>query len=32
MAGTRQDFAGSLPATKGLSAAPWTLLALWFRL
>ena len=27
MAGILQDIAGSLPATKGLTAAPWTLLA-----
>jgi hypothetical protein len=33
MAGILQDFAGSLPATKGLTATPWTLLAsLWFRI
>jgi hypothetical protein len=27
MAGIQQDFAGSLPATKGLTASPWALLA-----
>jgi hypothetical protein len=33
LAGILQDFAGSLPATKGVIAAPWTLLAsLFFRL
>ena len=33
MAGILQGFAGSLPATQGVIAAPWTLLAsLCFRL